>query len=496
MTTTTAYETADAVPAAPVSKRAEAREDARLRAELESQREAARAEQKRKDDAARAEQRRLDDAAWAEESRKAKAAKDARKAEARAERAKANQARRAWLHDHTVDLLFVPVIAVPGALAWDAMAAYGKTTWGPLGVMLPLFSEGAMWAFDAAVAIRKRRDQDAPVWLLQVGIAVFAGVGAALNFLHGIDPGTTHHGLVMALAMAVVSVAGVTAHQLIIAGPRKSRAEREIDRFRRASERRQAAARKAATSMALIDIDEQGHADLVYEPGTYRLSRGVRGARLAAPRNRPVPARRPAPARPRAYEPVTEEPAGAAYEPAPQPVRNPAIASAALAGQSATVAEESATGAPVLRDAVEGTAGFPPPEFYGPDADRAGAGPAPEAPRDDSGPEDDADDDAAIWAGWPKEAVAAQLVPRIRAATAAGRTWRPDWDQLIARTDRSKRTCESIVSIARGLAAAPDTDPGDLTESDNEESSQTSQGVGGNVPGAGRNPAAGPAGAG
>jgi hypothetical protein len=149
-----------------------------------------------------------------------------------------------------------------------------------------------------------------------------------------------------------------------------------------------------------------------------------------------------------------------------------------------------------LRDVVEGTAGFPPPEFYGPDADRAGAGPAPEAPRDDSGPEDDGDDDAAIWANWPKEAVAAQLVPQIRAATAAGRTWRPDWDQLIARTDRSKRTCETIVSLARGLAVAPGTDPGDLTESDSGESPLTSQGAGGNVPGAGRNPETGPAGTG
>jgi hypothetical protein len=487
-TTTTDFQPATAVPAAPLSRQEERRQDERLRMELRLQQEAA-----------RAEQRRQDDAAWAEESRKAKAAKAASKAEARAERARASLARRKWLHEHTVDLLFVPVIGVPGALAWDAMAAYGTSVWGPLGVALPLFSEGAMWAFDFAIAIRRRRNPDAPVWHLQIGLAVFACFGAALNFLHGTAPTTRSHGLNKGIAMAVVSVAGVIAHQLVIAGPRKSRAEQELDRFRRAAERRQAAARKAATDMALIDIDEEGHADLVYEPGTYRLSRGVRGPRLAAPKGRPALAPRPAHGRRAsvpAWEPEPDEPAGAAYGPDPQPVRNPAAPPAALAGQSATAAEEPATGAPVLRDALEGTAGFPPPEFYGPDADRAGSGPALEAPRDDSGPGDDGDDDAAIWASWPKEAVAAQLVPQIRAATAAGRTWRPDWDQLIARTDRSKRTCETIVSLARGLAADPEADPDDITESDAGESSQSSQSGDGNVPGADRKPAAGPAGAG
>src|SRR6185437_6403889 len=270
MTTTTDFQPATAVPAAPLSRQEERRQDARLRMELQLQQEAA-----------RAEQRRMDDAAWAEESRKARADKAALRAEARAGRAARNAARRAWVHEHTVDLLFVPVIAVPGGLAWDAMAAYGASTWGPLGVALPLFSEGAMWAFDFAIAVRRRRNPDAPVWHLQIGLAVFA---ASLNFLHGTAPKTPGHGLNKGIAMAVVSVAGVIAHQLVIAGPRRSRAEREIDRFRRAAERRQAAARKAATSMALVDIDEQGHADLVYEPGTYRLSRGVRGVRLATPK--------------------------------------------------------------------------------------------------------------------------------------------------------------------------------------------------------------------
>jgi hypothetical protein len=487
--TATAYETATAVPAAPLSRRAEQREDARLRAELELAREAA-----------RADLRRADDREWAEERRRARADKDARKAEASAGRARARKARRAWLTDHMMDLLFVPVIVVPGALAWDAMAAYGAATWGPLGIALPLFSEGAMWAFDAAVTIRRRRDPDRPVWHLQLGIVIFAAVGAALNFLHGTAPATPHHGLVVAVSMALVSVAGVTAHQLVIAGPRRSRAERELDMFRREAERRQAAARKAAARMALVDVDEHGHADLVYEPGTYRLTRT---RRLAAPKGRPAGRAGLPPQQfygPRADRELAARPFQPAAPPAPagypEAARNPGALPAGPAGQPATAATASATAGTGLRDAVAGTAGFPPPEFYGPDADRAGSGPGTWPGRDDSGPEDDSDDDAAIWADWTKEAVAAQLAPRIRAAAAAGTTWRPDWEQLIARTDRSKRTCETIVSLARRLAADLEGDPGGVTEGDSGESSQSSQGGGGNVPGAARTAAPQPAGAG
>jgi hypothetical protein len=415
-TTTTAYQTATAVPATPLSRRGEQREDARLRAELEIAREAA-----------RAEQRRLDDQAWAEERRQARAERDARKAAARARRAAAGAARRAWLRDHAVDLLFVPVIGVPGALAWDAMAAYGTTTWGPLGVTLPLFSEGAMWAFDAAVAIRRRRDSVKPVWHLQLGIAIFAAYGAALNFLHGMAVTTPHHGMIVAVSMALVSIAGVTAHQLVIAGPRRSPAERELERFRRESERRQAAARKAATRMSLVDIDEQGHADLIYETGSYQLTRGIFGGRrLAPPKDRPatVPASMPISSAPHA------EPA-AGYTPMP----------AGIAGQPAAAADRTATSGPAVRTAAGGRAGFPPPVFYGPDADWH-----------DLGLADDDREPVAEWAGWPVDAVAEQIAVQIRAATAVGDSWKPDYEQLIALTDKSKRWCESAVSKARRLA--------------------------------------------
>jgi hypothetical protein len=199
------------------------------------------------------------------------------RAEARDRARQARAARRAalaaWVSCHVVDLLFVPVIVVPGALAWDAMAGYGSATWGPLGVMLPLFSEGAMWAFDAAVTIRRHREPDGPVWHLQAGIAVFAGYGAALNFLHGMSPATAHHGVVVAVSMALVSVAGVVAHQLVMAGPRRSRSERDAARIARAASRRQLAARRAAVRHASVDVDEHGNATLVYRPGLTVLTR-------------------------------------------------------------------------------------------------------------------------------------------------------------------------------------------------------------------------------
>jgi hypothetical protein len=416
MTTTATYETA-----APLSRRAEQREDARLRAELDLARESA-----------RAELRRADDREWAEERRQARADKDARRVAARAERARANAARRAWLHNHTVDLLFVPVIGVPGALAWDAMAAYGASVWGPLGFALPLFSEGAMWAFDAAVTIRRRREPDKPVWHLQLGIAIFGAYAAALNFLHGMAPATAHHGLVIAVSMALVSVAGVIAHQLVISGPRRSRAERELGRFRREAERRQAAARKAATRMALVDVDEAGHADLVYEPGTYRLTRGLSGGRrLAAPKSSPALAKRRTALRDAFQSDGIKE---VPYELPAAPADVPAAPEPAVREQAA------------VRGEVPQTA------FYGP---ATGTLYDPAAVQDEA---PDGGEDAGSLAGWPQDAVAERLATEIRAAADAGHPWKPDYEQLIALTDKSRRWCESAVSNARRLAGTPKPD--------------------------------------
>ena len=148
----------------------------------------------------------------------------------------------AWVRRHVTGLLFVPVIAVPGVLAWTAMAAYGSALYGPAGLALPAFSEGAMWAFAAATTITRRRHPDRPVWHLRAGTAGFAAVGAALNFAHGMTTAGLR-GPVTGAVYAVISVAGVTVHQLVTAGPRRSRAERDQARITRIATRRQLAVR-------------------------------------------------------------------------------------------------------------------------------------------------------------------------------------------------------------------------------------------------------------
>ncbi|HTU73121.1 MAG TPA: hypothetical protein VMG38_06340 [Trebonia sp.] len=445
MTTTTAYETATAVPAAPLSRREEAQ---RLQLERE---------------AFRAQQRRLDDDHWAVQDEKARASKDARRRERRKDRAAAQARRLAWLHDHTVDLLFVPVIVVPGALAWSAMAAYGRSVWGPLGFGMPAFSEGAMWAFSAAVAIRRRRNPDAPVWLLQLGVAIFAALGGVLNFLHGIAPTTAHHGLVVALSMAIVSVAGVTAHQLVVAGPRRGRAERELDRFRKQAERRQAAARRAAVSRALVDIDEDGHASLVYEPGRYQLRAGITGRRLAPVTARGRSGRRPAPAiTPEASLPeVPVRDAG----PQPVPVRAQPVRAEdtepARDGEDAWTAAVNAAGG---RDDASVRAGVPQPAFLSPGA------------TGDAADSDPGGNGACPLEGWPREAVVDRLAEQIRAAAEAARPWKPEYDQLRTLNTKSLSWWEKVVADARKAAGAPRRGE---AESSRESSQSSHDGAGG-----------------
>jgi hypothetical protein len=77
-----------------------------------------------------------------------------------------------------------------------------------------------MWAFAAAVTITLHRYPDRPVWHLRIGIAVFAAFGAGLNYVHGLTVPPFPHmptGPVTGGIMAAVSVAGVTAHQLVTA---------------------------------------------------------------------------------------------------------------------------------------------------------------------------------------------------------------------------------------------------------------------------------------
>jgi hypothetical protein len=199
--------------------REEQRQDRLVRAQIEREQQAA------------ASQLRITEAqASAKLQREQAQARTASRQQARKARATRRAARTAWLRAHTIDALFVPVIVVPAVLAWTAMATYGRQIYGPAGVSLPAFSEGAMWAFAAARTITLRRYPERPVWHLLAGMVGFAGVGAGLNFAHAVTRvhgGPPPAGPIVGTVYAVVSVAGVTVHQLVTAGPRRSRAERE-----------------------------------------------------------------------------------------------------------------------------------------------------------------------------------------------------------------------------------------------------------------------------
>jgi hypothetical protein len=235
-------------PAAPAGWREELRQDRLVRAQIERDRDAARAELRIAERHALTRVRREETQARAVARQQARKARGARRG-----------ARMAWLDAHTVDLLFVPVIVVPAVLAWTAMAAYGSLLYGLAGLALPAFSEGAMWAFAAATTITRRRHPDRPVWHLRLGTVVFAAVGAALNFAHGMTTAAGARGPVTGVVYAVVSVAGVTVHQLVTAGPHRSRAERDAARIARAAARRETAARRAALRRAVADVDEHGN---------------------------------------------------------------------------------------------------------------------------------------------------------------------------------------------------------------------------------------------
>lgn len=251
------------------SWRDERRQDRLTSAQIERDRQGADAERQIAERKALAEIRRGDDQAWRDGRRQARQARREARLEARQARAARRAELAGWAREHAIDLLFVPVIGIPAVLAWTAMGAYGFHVYGVPGLALPAMSEGSMWAFAVATTLTRRRYPGRPVWHLRLGTLVFALIGATLNFVHGVAVANPATGALM----AVVSVAGVTAHQLVTAGPRRSRAERAAARLERAVRRREMTARRAAVRRAVAELDEDGNAYLVYEPGTVRLSR-------------------------------------------------------------------------------------------------------------------------------------------------------------------------------------------------------------------------------
>ncbi|SDO94603.1 hypothetical protein SAMN04487905_101207 [Actinopolyspora xinjiangensis] len=239
---------------------------------------------------AEAERARADaEAVRAETQRAAAEAVDERRRAQRAERAERVRWRRAerrqqlatmarWVGSHQIELLMSLIVVVPGLLAWSAMAAYGVEIYGPLGGVLPLFSEGAMWAFAFAVHLARR--QGRPVGWLHVGVWTFAAVNATLNFLHGLDVS----GVLVGVVMALVAVGGVVAHQLITAAPmrtRRSRADKDHARTQRIAHRRAVRMERAAVRHAIGELATDGSVRLRYAPGVVTLSRWGRRLRPA-----------------------------------------------------------------------------------------------------------------------------------------------------------------------------------------------------------------------
>lgn len=187
-----------------------------------------------------------------QEARRDRAQADRDRAEQRrTERATARAAARAtrrakaltWASSHVVELLIYPIALLSFALAAPAMAAYGHTLYGPPGVLLAGITELGMWAFALAVTTTRHQRPQRSVAGLQAGVVVFATVAAGLNLLHGL-----HQSWSTGVVMAVVSIAGVLAHQLTLAGAPRTRAERRAGRAWRRWPRRRPATPGASPS--------------------------------------------------------------------------------------------------------------------------------------------------------------------------------------------------------------------------------------------------------
>ncbi|QYN23153.1 hypothetical protein [Amycolatopsis sp. DSM 110486] len=236
----------------------------------------------------------------AEENRvsAAEARRDAAQARGRRTEALARAAR--WCGAHVVDLLIYPLMLVSAAITIPGVAEYGRAhLGGEVGGLLPILSEWGMIAFSVALHVSRIKYPDRPVWALQLGLWVFAGYGFTISVLRGV--GAPGGGLDIGVVMGLVSVAGVIAHQMVSAAPRRSGAERAArrtaraeqkagraaERTRRAATERVETARRAAIKSAVAEVDQDGTARLVFAPGRYAL----RGGKLhpAAVAGLPVP---------------------------------------------------------------------------------------------------------------------------------------------------------------------------------------------------------------
>jgi hypothetical protein len=87
---------------------------------------------------------------------------------------------------------------------------------------------------------------------------------------------------------------------------------------------------------------------------------------------------------------------------------------------------------------------------------------------EDDVPGDSDGDGKAPLAGWPQDAVAERIAVEMRLGAAAGRPWRPDYDQLRALTGKQLRWCQKAVSKARDIANAPERGDAESSHSDTQ----------------------------
>lgn len=259
------------------------RQDAAAAAERRRQDAVAAAETQAVQDKARAETAAIQERARLEALRVELELKDKRDREKRREQERDRATRRArrtarlkalrtWASEHMGDLFIYPLAIASAWLAIPAMARFGEEVYSDAsGKALPIITELGMWAFAFAVQITRLRTPDRPVWALQVGVWTFAAIGASLNFLDGVtrEPSDVGHGIVM----AVVSVAGVVAHQLVSASPRRSRAERDHLKVARHAAKKITAARKAVIDHSITKVDQTGDVVLVFSAGNYNLTK-------------------------------------------------------------------------------------------------------------------------------------------------------------------------------------------------------------------------------
>lgn len=241
-------------------------------------------EEKRKDRIADREQDREDWKAQREEARKDRREKEKARERRRERRRQTWAALTAWVAQHVGQIPWLIIMGAPMVLAWTSMARYGVEVYGPAGVLLPAFSEAALLVFALASARATRTGQ--PTTVLRLGTLAFAGVAAALNFIHGASdtvqlvnghPVTVHGSIAHGLVMAVVSVGGVAVHQLIHARPprpRRSWQQRAAARLARQAERRVYRLRRAAIRTATPMLAADGTVRLVHRPGPLVERRG------------------------------------------------------------------------------------------------------------------------------------------------------------------------------------------------------------------------------